>query len=64
MINNDLVNYFKEGIENKHSSESLTESLLKAGWAKNDIDDSLLEVLNNKAKPLPTIPNISPSVKL
>lgn len=59
MINSGLVNYFKEGIVNGNSVESLKTALIDAKWNEGDINDSLNVALDNKAKPLPTIPIVS-----
>lgn len=62
MINQVIVKYFKEGINNNNSVNSLKSALLKAGWNKIDIEDSANVALVNKEKRLPIAPSASAPV--
>lgn len=40
MVNREVLNYFKEGIELGHSLDDLKKSLVNAGWSEEVVDEA------------------------
>ena len=58
MVNEQLVNYFKEGVEKGTSLEVLKINLINEGWPEVDVRDAMKEISGNQ-EPAPGKQNVS-----